>query len=63
MPAITGTLEERATNWRVFGLAQTGQLDRANQRTADSISIVEKCEKRDAETVQELTAKPWWRFW
>jgi hypothetical protein len=45
-----------------FGDRQTGALDKANGRTADSITIVERCEARDAETVRKLT-RPWWRFW
>jgi hypothetical protein len=35
-------------DWIAFGDAQTGQLDKANGRTADAIGIVERCEARDA---------------
>lgn len=47
-------------DWIAFGDAQTGQLDKANDRTASTLSIVGKCEARDAETVKALTPKPWW---
>ena len=39
-------------DWIVFGDAQTGKLDIANGRTADTIGIVERCEKRDAAAVK-----------
>jgi hypothetical protein len=44
----------------VFSVEQTGQLDKANGRTRDSISIVEKCEARDAEAVKQIQKRPWW---
>ncbi len=50
-------------DWVAFGDAQTGQLDKANGRTADTLEIVEKCERRDQDVVKALTAKPWWRLW
>jgi hypothetical protein len=38
--------------WIAFGDAQTGQLDKANGRTADTIAIIERCEARDAEALR-----------
>lgn len=46
--------------WISFGDAQTGQLDKANGRTLDTISIVEKCEGRKAELSRYLN-RPWYR--
>lgn len=46
-----------AGGWVIFGDAQTGKLDVANGRTLGSISIVEKCEARDAETIKALTRR------
>jgi hypothetical protein len=43
----------RVDDWIVFGDQQTGKLDQANGRTVDSITIVERCEKRDAEAVRK----------
>jgi hypothetical protein len=48
-------------DWISFGDAQTGRLDVANGRTRDAISIVERCEKRDAEAVRRATRK-WWQI-
>ena len=49
-------------DWIAFGDRQTGQLDKANGRTRDALTIVEGCEKRDRQTVERLN-KPWWQFW
>lgn len=38
--------------WIAFADAQTGQLDKANGRTADAIAIVGRCEARDAEALK-----------
>lgn len=37
--------------------AQTGQLDKANDRTVTAIGIVERCEKRDADAVNRARRK------
>lgn len=39
-----------------FGVAQTGQLEKANGRVIDAIGIVERCEERDRLAVEK--AKP-----
>lgn len=59
LPAETAA----AGPWIAFGDAQTGQLDKANGRTVDSVEIVKKCEARDREIAAKLVPKPWWRFW
>lgn len=46
---------DTAGNWLNFAQLQTGQLDRANARTSDSVHIVVQCEARDAATVKALT--------
>lgn len=38
-------------DWIAFGDAQTGQLDKANERTTSAIGIVERCEARDREAI------------
>jgi hypothetical protein len=38
-------------DWIAFGDAQTGRLDVANGRTADSLAIIARCEERDAKAV------------
>jgi hypothetical protein len=54
--------EDTVGKWIAFGDAQTGQLDKANGRTSDTLSIVQKCEARDAETAKALKPRPWWRI-
>ena len=44
-------------DWIVFGDAQTGRLDIANGRTADSLAIIERCEARDREAVEKSRRK------
>lgn len=44
-------------DWIAFADAQTGQLDKANGRTADSIAIVERCEARDRAAVKRARPK------
>lgn len=39
-------------DWVSFADQQTGQLDKANERTLAAIGIVERCEARDREAVK-----------
>ncbi len=57
--AIPGPAGEQA-DWMVFGVRQTGQLDKANGRFRDGIGIIERCEARDAAAVRRIEA-PWWK--
>lgn len=57
------TAEQLRTQvWRKFGIRQTGQLDKANDRTVDGYSITSECEKRDAAAAAKIT-RPWWAIW
>lgn len=42
-------------DWIAFGDSAIGKLDQANGRTVDAITIVEKCENRDAQAVKRAT--------
>lgn len=42
-------------DWVSFGDAAIGKLDQANGRTVDAITIVSKCEARDAKAVRKAT--------
>jgi len=44
-------------DWIAFADAQTGQLDKANERTAAVIGIVERCEDRDRAAVKGARRK------
>lgn len=48
-------------DWIAFGDAQTGQLDKANDRTLASISIVERCEQLNRKAVASAK-RPWWKI-
>lgn len=41
------------SDWQIFADAQTGQLDKANGRTADTIAVIERCEDRDRAAVAD----------
>ncbi len=43
--------------WIAFADAQTGQLDKANDRTLSAIGIVERCEERDRKAVERARPK------
>jgi hypothetical protein len=62
VPSADLPVGSTAGDWIAFGDAQTGQLDKANDRTTGSLEIVSKCEARDAEVVKALAPKPWWKL-
>jgi hypothetical protein len=47
----------------IFGAAQTGQLDKANDRTADTITIYTNCEALLKNAAEQFAPKPWYDFW
>lgn len=48
---------DTAGDWIAFADAQTGQLDKANDRTLSAIGIIERCEARDAEAIKNARRK------
>lgn len=48
---------DQVGDWIAFGDAQTAQLDKANERTATSIVVIERCEARDREAVKRSRHK------
>jgi hypothetical protein len=48
-------------DWISFADQQTGQLDKANDRTLAAIGIIERCEARDRAAVKRAR-RPWWKF-
>ena len=54
-PEVTDELD-RLKGWINFGVAQTGNLEVANSRTADSVGIIARCEERDRKAIED--AKP-----
>lgn len=56
-PAQADNDLDRLKGWINFGVAQTGQLEKANGRTTDAISIVERCEERDRAAIKRSRPK------
>lgn len=48
---------ETVGDWIAFADAQTGQLDKANDRYRSGVGIIERCEKRDREAVKRSRPK------
>lgn len=48
---------DTAGDWIAFADAQTGQLDKSNDRYRASVGIVERCEERDREAVERSRPK------
>lgn len=46
-----------------FGISQTGQLDKSNDRSFAIINIVEQCEAFVEEARKKIEPKPWYQFW
>ena len=44
-------------DWIAFGDAQTGRLDVANGRQADTLAIISRCEARDRKAVDKSRPK------
>lgn len=44
-------------DWIAFGDAQTGRLDVANGRQADTLAIIARCEERDRKAVKASRSK------
>lgn len=63
MPSASLPSDKSGGEWVAFADAQTGQLDIANSRTRDAVSIVKACEARDAKVAESLKPKPWWKIW
>lgn len=60
--AAIGASDDAALDWQLYGVAETGQLNIANNDKADGFAIIKKCEARDKRAYDKITA-PWWAFW
>lgn len=52
MPGAPIPEANTVADWISFADQQTGQLDKANDRTISAIGIIERCEARDQAAVQ-----------
>lgn len=60
--AVLPSTGDAAQDWQLYGVAETGQLNIANNDKADGFAIIKKCEERDRRAYAKITA-PWWAFW
>ena len=60
-PPIYST-EPTISDVMIYADAATARIDMANDRTSDTMSIIEACEKQNAKSAEKLRPKPWWRF-
>jgi hypothetical protein len=58
--ALTGPDGTKAA--LAFGDAQTGQLDVANRSKATILAIGKVCQDQQAQILEALAPKPWWRW-
>lgn len=56
-PAQAAAPLDQLKAWIGFGVAEAGQLQKANGRTRDAIGIVERCEARDAAAVHKAARR------
>ena len=56
-PAQAAAPLEQLKAWIGFGVAEAGQLQKANGRTRDAIGIVGRCEARDAAAVHQAARR------
>jgi len=62
-PTPHATLQDSgdaALDWQLYGVAETGQLNRANDDKATGFRIISACEARDTDVKRQLE-RPW--FW
>lgn len=60
--AAIGDTGDPAQDWQLYGVAETGQLNRANDDKQTGFAIINACEARDAE-IRRRIEPPWWRRW
>lgn len=60
--AVIGDTGDPALDWQLYGVAETGQTNKANDDKRTGFGIINACEKRDAEIIAKLN-RPVWRLW
>lgn len=56
--AVIGNSGDELLDWQLFGTAESGQLNTANDRAQTGFRIIQGCEERDAEATRSR-----WRLW
>lgn len=60
--AELGDSGDPALDWQLYGTAETGQLNKANDDKATGLSIIQGCERRDEEVRRRASRPAWWPF-
>lgn len=58
--AEIGDTGDPATDWQLYGVGETGQLNKANDDKRTGFAIINACEVRDAQ-VRAHIERPWYR--
>lgn len=58
--AEIGDTGDPATDWQLYGVGETGQLNKANDDKRTGFTIINACEARDAQ-VRAHIERPWYR--
>lgn len=58
--AALGDSGDPALDWQLYGTAETGQLNKANDRASTGFDVINGCETRDSQ-IRAHIERPWWR--
>lgn len=58
--AEIGNTGDPALDWQLYGTAETGQTNKANDDKRTGFDIINRCEVRDAQ-IREQLQRPWFR--
>lgn len=59
--AVLGASGDADLDWKLYGAAETGQVTVANRDKRDGLTIIQRCEARDAASAARIN-RSWWRF-
>ena len=60
--AVMGDTGDADLDWKLYGTAETGQLNVANRDKRYGYEIIRLCEVRDAASIKKIE-RPWYAFW
>lgn len=60
--AALGDSGDALTDWRDYGLDETGRLTQSERDKKDGLAVIQLCEARDQRAYRRIDA-PWYAFW
>lgn len=60
--ATLGDSGDTDLDWKLYGAAETGQVNIANLDKRAGFTIIQRCEERDARSAERIN-RPWYQFW